>query len=208
MGIRCGFPLILIILLTSLTVQLELMNKPKFTPFPILETERLVLRQLEDTDSGFIYSLRTAPENNLYIDMVIPQSTAETDQYIAKMNHGISEDKYIYWVITLKESRTVIGTICLWNFVEATKLAELGYELHQDFQKQGYMREAFGRVVQYAIMDLELSTLEAYTHENNDPSVKLLEHYDFDKVGSKKEVHSRTDESYKLLIYRKIFIAS
>jgi len=180
------------------------MNNPCFSPFPVLETARLLLRQLEHGDAEFIYTLRTSAENNRFLDMVVPKDSKETLMYIQRMNKGIREDKYIYWSITLKESQEMIGTICLWNFVVEKRHAELGYELLHRFQRQGYMRAAFGRVLDYATEYLELRTLEAYTHEKNVPSIRLLEYYDFEKSGSIQAQHSKTGEPFTQEIYTKL----
>lgn len=183
------------------------MKKLKFTPFPVLETKRLVLRQLEDADAQFIYDLRISKENNRFLDLPIPKDTSQTQAYITRMNKGISEDKYIYWAITERNSSQMIGTICLWNLVEAKRQAELGYELHHNFQKQGYMREAFAEVVSYAREDLGMKILEAYTQQGNIPSLKLLEHFGFEKVNSIAEKHSKTGQSFVQLVYKKEYIS-
>lgn len=136
--------------------------------------------------------------------MVVPKDFNDTLVYIQRMNNGIKQNKYIYWSITLKESQEMIGTICLWNFVVEKRLAELGYELLHSFQRQGYMREAFGLVLDYATENLELHTLEAYTHEKNVPSIRLLEYYDFEKSGSIQAQHSKNGEPFTQEIYTKL----
>lgn len=178
------------------------MKELNFTPFPALETDRLILRQLEDGDAYFIYQLRTSPQNNIYLDLPIPADTTETLSYIYRMNQGIKDNKYIYWAITRKVDGVMVGTICLWNFDIAKCLAEVGYELLHSYQRQGYMREAFKEVVQYAIEQLGLITLEAYTHSANQPSIRLLEHYNFLQVRTLIETNS-SGKTMEQAIYRK-----
>jgi len=176
-----------------------------FQPFPELVTERLRLRNLKETDASFIFSLRTDHENGKYLDLPVPKDQKECLSYIARMQKGIADNKYIYWAIERIEDQTMIGTICLWNFNIQEGRAELGYELQLSAQKQGYMNEALSAVIDFATDNLGLTKLEAYTHEKNDPSSRLLEKHEFGIVGYKKETHSRTGQSYKYAIYSRSF---
>jgi ribosomal-protein-alanine N-acetyltransferase len=140
---------------------------------PILHTARLSLRPLEEADDHFIYSLRSNPQVNTYLDRQPPTQIEEARAFIKKISDSIADNKSYYWGIALKEPCSMIGTICLWNLSEDRKTAELGYELHPDFQGKGYMDEAIGEVIAYVYQN-GFTTLEAYSHKDNAASTKLL----------------------------------
>ena len=96
----------------------------------VLDTTRLLLRQLKETDVSAIYSLRSNEQVNQFIDRPTAKDQEEAKAFIQK----ILEKKSYYWGITLKENGKMIGTICFWNLSADTKSAELGYELHPDYQ--------------------------------------------------------------------------
>lgn len=173
----------------------------KSFPFPTLVTERLVLRQLKEEDAALLYELRTQPENNVYLDLPYPSTIDDSIAHVCRINQGIVENKHIYWLIELKDG-TSVGTICLWHFDEKRNSAELGYELKLTAQRKGYMTEALSMVMRFARETLSLTILEAYTHIENNPSVRLLKKQDFILEGTQAEKHSRTGEEYKHGIFR------
>jgi ribosomal-protein-alanine N-acetyltransferase len=172
------------------------MNGIKFTPFPILKTERLELRRLSDNDKDTIFLLRSNESIKKYIDRPLINTIEEAIEFITRINNGIQEDKLIYWAISFKENPELIGTICLWNFSSENQSAELGYELRPNFQGQGFMTEAINCVIQYAFKNIAIKTLEAYTHKDNLNSVRLLE-----KNGFRLESHKIYEENLSFIIY-------
>jgi len=145
-------------------------------PFPILTSQRLILRELDFTDRDVVQFLHSSPEVNKYVDRDILDSPKQADTFIEKIRDGRLSKGWYYWAITLKDDPTMIGSICLWNFSEDRKTAELGYDLNPKHQRQGYMNEAVQLVIQFSIDPLGLETLEAFTHRDNAASARLLEH--------------------------------
>ena len=148
--------------------------------FPILHTERLVLRHLEAGDAEDLFQLRRHPEVNRYIAREACRSREEAAEKIASLRAGQSQGKLLYWAIGLRGEYRLVGTICLWNFTEDGGRAELGYELLPDYQGQGLMTEAILRVVEYGVEQLGLTSMEAFTHGENLASRKLLEKLGFE----------------------------
>lgn len=146
-----------------------------FTPFPILTTERLTLRQLSTDDQQVIFTLRSDIEINKYLGREPSKTIEDAIIFINKINDKIQNNNSIYWVITLSKTKTVVGTICLYDFSNENNQCEIGYELLTNFQGQGIMKEATERVINYAFQILRLQKIEAFTHKENRSSTKLLE---------------------------------
>lgn len=160
------------------------MTRINFDPFPTIFTERLVLRQLMTEDIASLFTIRSNEENNKYIDRALDKTEANTASFIKKINVGIEMNKWIFWGIEIKETKELIGTICLWNFSADGKTVEIGYELSPRFQGKGFMQESIKRVLDYALNKLSLLKIEAYTHKDNLPSIRLLERNKFVLKGS------------------------
>lgn len=139
-----------------------------------LQTTRLYLGELLDTDTGSILALRSDPRVNQYLDRTPMQTMEEAGSFLGKIQKGYAENNAHYWAIRTEKNGVLIGTICLWNFSENNTTAELGYEMRPDFQGKGYMAEAINEVVGYAFEKLKLQKLSAYTHKLNQPSAHLL----------------------------------
>ncbi len=159
----------------------------KFSPFPILQTNRLQLRQLEKNDSAEVKFLRSDELVNTYVKRPKTNTIEEAIHFINKINTGIEQGDWVFWGITIKGNPKLIGTICLWNFSEDKKNAEIGYDLHTSFHKKGIMNEALTCILDYGFTTLQLHTIEAYTHQNNEASKNLLIRNNFKLLPNKTD---------------------
>jgi ribosomal-protein-alanine N-acetyltransferase len=158
-----------------------------FTPFPAMATERLVLRQLSLADLDDVYTLRANPSVSKYIARDHYTDKEEARGFINKINTSISNNETGYWAIALKTNNRLIGTCCLWHISKENSRAEIGYELHPDFQGKGIMREALGMLLNYCFKTVELHSLEAVVDPKNIRSIQLLEKYGFVREAYFKE---------------------
>ena len=150
-----------------------------FSPFPILKTSRLILRQLTIEDENEIFFLRSDEDVNKYVDRPKPTSLADVHNHINKLNTGIDNNESILWGITLLNNDVIIGTICLWNISKENDIAEVGFDLMPNYQGKGIMKEAFAKVIQYAFENLEVKKLVGWVHHENTSSIGLLTKFNF-----------------------------
>jgi ribosomal-protein-alanine N-acetyltransferase len=151
-----------------------------FTPFPILTTERLTLRQLSSEDGQAIFTLRSDTEINKYLNRQVSKTIVDAINFINNINDAIKKKDSIYWAITLTNSKTFVGTICLFDFSKKNS-CEIGFELMTKFQEQGIMKEAAQIVIDYAFQTLKIQKILAVTHYENKNSTKLLTKFNFVK---------------------------
>jgi [ribosomal protein S5]-alanine N-acetyltransferase len=150
-----------------------------FTPFPILTTERLTLRQLEINDEQEIFTLRSDSEINKYLNRQISNSIDDARNFINRINENTNNNESLYWAITLRDKNILVGTICLFGFSDENYNCEIGYELLINFQRQGIMKEAVEKVIDYAFNTIKVKKIEAFLHKDNQSSIKLLEKFSF-----------------------------
>jgi ribosomal-protein-alanine N-acetyltransferase len=177
--------------------------------FPEIETKRLKLRALVADDDAFIYKLRSHPDTFKYVDIVPYQDIQRAQRFIAAVQKDIETNEAFFWGIVNKESDEMVGTICLWNFepqegakVAAGVKAELGYEVHPDYQGKGFAKEAIGGVIEYARAFSQLKTIDAITHKDNIPSIKVLERYAFEALGIAVAFDPEIEEGPEMLLFR------
>ena len=169
-----------------------------FPAFPTITTERLILRSLKDSDEQAIYSLRSNDITNKYLDRPKMKNINEAEEFITKINTGIKLNGWFYWVISLKENPELIGTICLWNFSDDKKTAEIGYELMLPFHGKGFANEALKSIIDYGFNKIGLDKIEAYTHKENVSSVRLLERNGF-KLNADRHNEYNADNTIYIL---------
>ena len=150
-----------------------------FTPFPILKTDRLILRQLVNSDANEIFALRSDDTVNRYLDRKPSQSIEGAKSFIQAISENVKKNDSIYWVISLSDK--LIGTICLFDFADDNIKAEIGYELLPGYQGKGFMQEAVSAVLEFGFQHMGLNSIEAYTHSKNQNSTTLLEKFSFKK---------------------------
>lgn len=157
------------------------MTNVNFTPFPILTTERLTLRQLSIDDQQDIFALRSDKEINKYLGRQLSKTVEDAIDFINKINENIKKNNSVYWAITLTKTRVFVGTICLFDFSTEKSSCEIGYELMTKFQGQGIMKEAVEKVIDYAFQTLQFQKIVAFTHNGNQASTGLLRKLSFVK---------------------------
>ena len=150
-----------------------------FTPFPILKTERLTLRQLAVNDEQVIFTLRSDIEINKYLDRQASNAIDDARNFINGINENINKNDSLYWAITLSDRNILVGTICLFGFSDEDAKCEIGYELLANFQGQGIMKEAAEKVINYAFNTIKVQKIEACLHRDNRSSIKLLDKFSF-----------------------------
>ncbi|WP_166383093.1 GNAT family N-acetyltransferase [Polaribacter sp. 11A2H] len=169
-----------------------------FTTFPVLETDRLTLRAINLEDAKAVFGLRANKEVNKYIQRESLKNLSEARAFIDQATNLVADNKGLFWVIESKNSAELLGTIGLRNFDVAENYAEIGYEIHPDYQERGYMTEAFEEVLEYAFEKMELKTIEAFTHKNNLASITLLHKLDFDLQVDRTDEGFEDNRIYKL----------
>lgn len=153
---------------------LSAMTETNFTPFPTLTTDRLILRQLETTDAEAVFAHRNDDKVNTYLDDFRHSCMEETLAFIYRVQKEITVGKTILWVLAQKGRNRFMGTVCLWNISKEEGKAETGYTLDPEFYGMGYMQEALEKIIDYGFNTMKLTTIEAYTHEHNQSSIRLL----------------------------------
>ncbi len=165
-----------------------------FTPFPVLTTERLLLRQLQATDTSAVFQLRSDPAQSEFLDRTLMQDLDAATLYIERMNTMVANGEAIIWAMQTHDSEAFLGTVCLWNFDQAHNQAELGYELCAHAQGQGFATEAVNAALTFGFMDMALAMVEGTCHRANARSCNVLTRCGFTQELVLRNITSRLGE--------------
>lgn len=146
-----------------------------FTPFPVLDTERLTMRQLTLSDDNEVFFQRSDKAMNEYVGNPPCKSIEEAREWINKINGFAAANESIFWGVCLKGSPKVMGGFCFWNLSPADNKAEIGFGIYPAHQRKGYMNEVLQAGLQYGFDIMQLERIEAYTHSANKASIRVLE---------------------------------
>ncbi|WP_426479483.1 GNAT family N-acetyltransferase [Chryseobacterium sp. CBSDS_008] len=139
-----------------------------------LETQRLLLRNINESYVEDILRIRSNEVINQFVRRNSPKNSYDALQFILTIKKNTQNNQTFYWGISLKEQLNLIGTICLWNFSEDRKTAEVGYELLPEYHRQGIMSEALKAVLDFGCNELHLQEIVAITNTFNENSKGLL----------------------------------
>ncbi|MBB4805991.1 ribosomal-protein-alanine N-acetyltransferase [Chryseobacterium defluvii] len=140
----------------------------------IIETERLILKDVTENHVEDILKIRSNEVTNRFVMRNSPKTNYDALQFILTIKERVQNNQTFYWGISLKDQPNLIGTICLWNFSEDRKTAEVGYELLPDFHRKGIMSEAIQAILNFGFDDLHLQEILAITNKFNENSKGLL----------------------------------
>jgi len=144
-----------------------------FTHFPYLETEHLLLRQIQPTDADALFAFFSDEE-------VIEQSNKrhrsvkDSQAFIRQLQKWYQKHENIEWGITRKGEDILIGTCGFYSFDEGLQRADTGYELHRAYWRQGIMSEALTAILTFAFTTMGLHRVNAVVYEWNERSQGLL----------------------------------
>ncbi len=145
-----------------------------FTNFPVIETERLLLRKIVSNDVDDVFAFRSNKVAMQYISRPIAVTIDDALKVIDLMNNFYANEKGISWGICLKSDNKVIGTIGYVSIDKDNFRAEIGYMLHPGFHKQGIMQEAILPIIEFGFSVMQLHSIEANVNPENTASKNIL----------------------------------
>jgi [ribosomal protein S5]-alanine N-acetyltransferase len=164
---------------------------------PLLETERLILRRLDEGDAAFILELLNGEAFQRNIGDKGVRTVEDAVRYILEgpvesyARHGFG-----LWLVELKETGTPAG-ICGLVKRDALPDADIGYAFLPRFWSRGYAYESAAAVLAYASHALGLRRVLAITNPDNPGSIKVLE-----KIGLKFERLVRlSDDAPEIMLF-------
>lgn len=158
-------------------------QKMKTAAFPVLETERLLLRKVTPEDAASMLTYLSDQNVMQHMGLEPFQSISDALDEIAWYESIVKDRTGMRWGITLKEDGQVIGSCGFLNYVSKHHRIEIGTELSRDYWHQGIASEALQAVIHYGFNNLEIQRLEALIEPANYASQKLFERQGFMKEG-------------------------
>src|SRR5580765_1592999 len=124
-------------------------NDSVFDSFPIMETERLRLREITMEDVSEVFSIYSDPVAMNYFGRLPYKSISEAEERIDKTRIAFENKEGIRWAITQKPDNTLIGSAGIWRLDKSNFRGEIGYELSPAFWRKGIMHEALKKIIDF-----------------------------------------------------------
>lgn len=141
----------------------------------ILETKRLILREIEPGDFDALYRMNSNAEIMKYVGdgsvRTHEQMLGELDMLIS---HYTRKPGLGIWATLLKDSNTFIGASGLVFYDNTTEI-EIGYRMLKEYWNKGYATEAALGLVKYGFNTLKLKKIVSSAHTENIASRRVME---------------------------------
>ena len=144
-----------------------------FKPFPIIETERLVLRKIKKSDVKDLYEYCSSEVSAKYSLWEPHENIGVTRQYISWLLRSEKRGEYFTWGIELKENSKLIGTVSLPSIDKYYKVAEIGYGIIDSYWGNGYASEAIKAIMEYGFCTVGFICINAKIMKENSASVRV-----------------------------------
>lgn len=158
-----------------------------------LETERLILRDFEESDWQAIHSYASDPEVVRFAQWG-PNSETDTKNFIQRTISSQQEEprQAFELAVILKSDNRLIGSCGLYLSSEQNREGFIGYCFHRDFWGRGYATEAAKAILGFGFQQLGLHRIFATCDPENLRSARVLE-----KIGMQREGYLREDKYVK-----------
>lgn len=166
------------------------------------ETERLIIRDFIDDDYLFYYNLCINPYTLKYEEDVVPKDIELKENFNKILELKVNDNRKKYSLIVIeKTSNEPIGRMVLWENREDIKEWEIGWFILEEYAGKGYATEAAIVLRDFAFKKLNIHRLQAYCHEHNKASEKVMIKIGMKKEGLLRSCRKLNNKWYGMLVY-------
>ncbi|MCY7781976.1 MULTISPECIES: GNAT family N-acetyltransferase [unclassified Bacillus (in: firmicutes)] len=169
--------------------------------FPVLETDRLTLRQIRDQDAETIFACFSNPEVTRYYGIKSMESKEQAILMAQTFAALYQEKRGIRWGIERRDTKELIGTIGFHALAHKHRRAEIGYEIIPAHWRNGFASEAISKAVSYGFSALGLTRIGAVVFTENEASNRLLVKMGFQKEGVLRHYMYQNGVPYDTNVY-------
>jgi ribosomal-protein-alanine N-acetyltransferase len=156
---------------------------------PILETERLILRDFVASDWEALNAFLSEPEVTRYMHFSSWDEQKRRQWLASLVKRASNPHRDAYdWAITLRSNGLLIGWLILGRSRHATeegmRECGCGYALNRSYWGQGYMPEALQAAFTYAFTVLGTRLIHAECERENTTSARVMQKCGMQYVGT------------------------
>lgn len=135
----------------------------------ILETKRLILRELTEEDYDSLY--RVLSDSDIMQHYPYTFDGKRVKNWITKNIERYRTFGFGLWAVILKESNEMIGDCGItMQMINGSIKPEIGYHIAKEFQRQGYAKEAAKGCQDWLFQKTPFQKVYSYMKSANTPS--------------------------------------
>jgi ribosomal-protein-alanine N-acetyltransferase len=158
------------------------------TTFKPIETERLIIRAIEQLDADDCFQIFSDQEIHLLMALPFHENIEQTSQFIKKTHHDYIDNNFAWFAVVEKSSNKTIGMLVFDDYSPKFCKTGLAYVFAKDFWGKGYAFEASKALVDFGFESMGLNRIYATVDPENLRSERVLE-----KLGMQYEGYLRQE---------------
>lgn len=172
-------------------------------PFPILESDRVVLRQFVATDIENVFKGLSHPEIIKYYGVSFDTLEA-TQEQMTWFGDLEKNENGIWWAVCSKEDGAFLGAGGLNDLSKEHGKAEIGFWLLPESWGKGYMTESMPLIVNHAFNEIGLHRIEGFVETKNTNCKKALAKLQFHLEGTMHDCEVKNGAFISVDIYSRL----
>jgi len=141
----------------------------------ILETRRMILREMTIDDLEFLFQIDTDPDIMRYYYSSIKSYPEVRIRLEGIIKNYRKEEGFGIWLAEEKRSKERLGVMALKRIEDnPAQEIEIGYKFEKSYWNQGYATEAAIALLKYGFENKGLEKIVAVTNPANNPSVNVM----------------------------------
>jgi [ribosomal protein S5]-alanine N-acetyltransferase len=172
--------------------------------FPILETERLVLRAPCRSDADRLLAAWSDDETMRYFGTEPLSTRREAREELRAFREQTVLGEGIRWILTERGRGEYVGDVGYFDFAPEHARAEIGFLLAKPLWGRGFMSEALAAVLEYGFAVKNLHRVEALVDPRNCACLRLLERSGFQREGILRDYEFERDAFVDLALLSRL----
>ena len=141
----------------------------------IIETERLILREINNDDFDVLHRMNSDPVIMKYVGDGSTRNEAQMIKELEMLiSHYTRKPGLGIWATILKDTNSFVGASGLVHY-DNTQEIEVGYRVLKEHWSKGYATEASLGLLKYGFETLKLNRIVSSAHVENFASRKVME---------------------------------
>jgi RimJ/RimL family protein N-acetyltransferase len=154
---------------------LQIIDYLQLKHMTLFETQRLIIRKIEDSDKASMLDFHNDPATMAFI------SSGKADWSPEELNRKLQMNELLYpagfgiYAVEQKETSSVIGEASIFNSFDDLEQPEIGYIIARNYWNQGYGTEIVNGLIDYCKHTLCAQRIVAQMYAGNIYSARLCE---------------------------------
>ena len=177
--------------------------REKNIPVVVMETDRMIIREMSEKDIDLLYLLYEDAENTHYVEPLF----SNREEEIAYIN---DYSRMIYrfydlgmWLLFHKETGELIGRAGVEPMDhEGETVLELGYLIGRKWQRQGFATESCNGILEYVRQMEQYPYVDALIELENTESIGFIQSLGFEKLKTDRIGKKPMERWRKILLFQ------